>query len=60
MRPVPSPLLSFYMEEAGMGMIEVHRLSPAIESFPEIGALPPDFASRFFGGLDYAIIGRKL
>jgi 2-polyprenyl-3-methyl-5-hydroxy-6-metoxy-1,4-benzoquinol methylase len=59
-RPVPHPLLAFYMEEAGLGKIEVHRLSPAAESFPEIQSLPPDFASRFFGGLDYGILAWKL
>lgn len=59
-RPVPSSLLRFYMEEAGIGSIEVHELSPAIESIPEIAELPESFRKRFFGGLDYAIIGRKL
>jgi 2-polyprenyl-3-methyl-5-hydroxy-6-metoxy-1,4-benzoquinol methylase len=59
-RPVPHPLLAFYMEEAGLGQIEVHQLSPAIESMPEIAELPLNFRERFFGGLDYAIIGRRL
>jgi 2-polyprenyl-3-methyl-5-hydroxy-6-metoxy-1,4-benzoquinol methylase len=59
-RPVPHPLLAFYMEEAGLGLIEVHRLSPALDSIPEIAELPERFRDRFFGGLDYAIIGRKL
>ena len=59
-RPVPHPLLAFYMEEYGMGAIEVHRLSPAIDSMPSLGSLPEDFREAFFGGLDYAIIGRKL
>ena len=59
-RPVPYPLLSFYMEEAGLGKVEVHALSPASESFPEIKLLPQAFAARFFGGLDYAILGFKL
>lgn len=59
-RPVPSALLSFYMEEVGFGMIEIHRLSPAIESLPEIGELPLHFRERFFGGLDYAIVGKRL
>ncbi len=60
MRPVPHPLLRFYMEEAGLGKIEVHSIAPAVDSFPEIRSLPPDFAARFFGGLDYGIIGWKL
>jgi O-antigen chain-terminating methyltransferase len=59
-RPVPSSLLSFYMEEAGFGRIEVHTLSPAVESMPTLGSLPEDFREAFFGGLDFAILGRKL
>jgi 2-polyprenyl-3-methyl-5-hydroxy-6-metoxy-1,4-benzoquinol methylase len=59
-RPIPHPLLAFYMEEAGLGSIEVHELSPAIETMPELAALPEEFRKKFFGGLDYAIIGRKL
>jgi 2-polyprenyl-3-methyl-5-hydroxy-6-metoxy-1,4-benzoquinol methylase len=59
-RPVPHPLISFYMEEAGFGQIEVHELSPAVESMPEVAQLPEAFRKRFFGGLDYAIMGRKL
>jgi O-antigen chain-terminating methyltransferase len=59
-RPVPPPLLAFYLEEAGFGGIEVHRLSPAVESMPEVGELPKGFRERFFGGLDYAIVARRL
>ena len=59
-RPVPSPLLSFYMEEAGLGAIEIHRLSPAVQSMPELAELPEGFRNRFFGGLDYAIVAYKL
>jgi 2-polyprenyl-3-methyl-5-hydroxy-6-metoxy-1,4-benzoquinol methylase len=59
-RPVPYQLLTFYMEEAGLGRIEVHRLSPAVESIPELADLPENFRNRFFGGLDFAIIGRRL
>ena len=58
-RPAPHPLLAFYMEEAGF-VTEVHPLSPAVESMPEIGDLPARFREKFFGCLDYAIIGRKL
>ena len=58
-RPVPRQLLESYMEESGIGFIEVHELSPAPESIPEIAELPEPFRRRFFGGLDYAIIGRK-
>jgi O-antigen chain-terminating methyltransferase len=59
-RPVPHPLLAFYLEESGIGRIEVRRLSPAVESMPALAALPDEFREAFFGGLDYAITGRKL
>jgi 2-polyprenyl-3-methyl-5-hydroxy-6-metoxy-1,4-benzoquinol methylase len=59
-RPVPHGLLVFYMEECGLGGIQVHRLSPAIESMPALASLPNDFREAFFGGLDYAIIAKKL
>lgn len=59
-RPVPHQLMQFYLEEAGFGEIKVHELSQAAESIPEIAQLPEDFRKRFFGGLDYAIVGRKL
>ena len=59
-RPVPHPLLAFYLEEFGIGNIEVRKLSPAIESMPSLASLPEDFRGAFFGGLDYAILGRKL
>jgi O-antigen chain-terminating methyltransferase len=59
-RPVPHPLMAFFMEEAGFGQIAVHELSPAVESIPELAELPEQFRKRFFGGLDYAIVGRRL
>ena len=59
-RPVPHQLMGFYLEEAGFGHIEVHKLSPAVESMPELAELPENFRNRFFGGLDYGIIARKL
>ena len=59
-RPVPSALLTFYLEESGFGRIEIIRLSPAVESMPSVGSLPADFRDAFFGGLDYAAIARKL
>jgi O-antigen chain-terminating methyltransferase len=59
-RPVPHALLAFYMEEFGLGQIEAHRRSPAVESMPSLASLPDDFREAFFGGLDYAIVGRKL
>lgn len=59
-RPVPQQLLGFYMEESGLGQIQYHSLSPAIETMPELAELPQNFRNRFFGGLDFAITGRKL
>ena len=58
-RPVPYALLAFYMQECGIGNVERHDLSPAVESFPSLAGLPEEFRNTFFGGLDYAIIGRK-
>ncbi|HTS65937.1 MAG TPA: class I SAM-dependent methyltransferase [Candidatus Acidoferrales bacterium] len=59
-RPVPHPLLVFYLEEYGVGQLEVRKLSPAIESMPSLRSLPEDFREAFFGGLDYAVVGKKL
>ncbi len=63
-RPVPSQQLDFYLQEAGFVEIETHELNPAAEVFPELAAMDAmealrGFRRRFFGGLDYAIIGRK-
>jgi 2-polyprenyl-3-methyl-5-hydroxy-6-metoxy-1,4-benzoquinol methylase len=59
-RPVPAPLLRFYLESAGFGSVQIDRLSPAVESMPALEELPLAFREAFFGGLDYAIFGRKL
>jgi 2-polyprenyl-3-methyl-5-hydroxy-6-metoxy-1,4-benzoquinol methylase len=59
-RPVPPALLGFYLEEFGFGRLEVRRLYPAEESMPAVKELPEEFRRAFFGGLDYAILGRKL
>ena len=59
-RPVPAPLLRFYLEEAGFGSIEVERLNPAVELIPAIAKLPPAVRDGLFGGLDYAIFARRL
>jgi len=59
-RPVPAPLLRFYLEEAGFGSVQIERLEPAIESMPALKELPPAFRDAFFGGLDYAIFALKL
>jgi len=59
-RPVPHPLLAFYLQEFGVGEMELHRLSPAVEEMPALSSLPDDFRNGFFGALDYAVIGKKL
>jgi 2-polyprenyl-3-methyl-5-hydroxy-6-metoxy-1,4-benzoquinol methylase len=59
-RPIPAPLLRFYLEEAGFGSVEIERLTPAVESMPALSELPPAVRDAFFGGLDYAIFARKL
>ena len=59
-RPVPSALVAFYLEEFGVGGMEVRKLAPAVESMPALAELPEAFREAFFGGLDYAILGRKL
>jgi O-antigen chain-terminating methyltransferase len=59
-RPVPHPLLAFYLEEFGLGNIEVRKISPASDSMPSVKSLPVEFREAFFGGLDYAILGKKL
>jgi O-antigen chain-terminating methyltransferase len=58
--PIPPALASFYLEEAGFGLIEIDRLSPAVESMPSLAELPEGFRQEFFGGLDYVAFGRKL
>jgi O-antigen chain-terminating methyltransferase len=59
-RPIPPALLSFYLEEAGFGRLDVVRLEPAVDSIPSLTSLPSDFRDKFFGALDYAIFGQKL
>jgi O-antigen chain-terminating methyltransferase len=59
-RPVPEKLLTFYLSEFGIGDLQVRHLEPAIDSMPSLAELPDAFRQAFFGGLDYAIIGRKV
>ncbi len=59
-RPVPHPLLAFYFQEYGIGVVELRKLSPAVDAMPTLASLPEDFREAFFGGLDYGIVGRKL
>jgi 2-polyprenyl-3-methyl-5-hydroxy-6-metoxy-1,4-benzoquinol methylase len=59
-RPVPAPLLRFYLESEGFGSVEIERLAPAVDSMPALAELSSGFRNAFFGGLDYAIFARKL
>ncbi len=59
-RPIPAPLLVFYLEEAGFGRIEVHKRFPVEESIAAVRELPREFLDRFFGALDYAVVARRL
>ena len=59
-RPIPAPLLRFYLESAGFGSVEIERLTPAVDSMPALAELPTAVRDTFFGGLDYAIFARKL
>jgi O-antigen chain-terminating methyltransferase len=59
-RPVPAPLLGFYFDENGLGVIEIRKLYPAVETVPALASLSEDLRTALFGGLDYAIIGKKL
>jgi O-antigen chain-terminating methyltransferase len=59
-RPVPPSLMVFYLEEFGFGNVEVHRMSPAVETMPSLSTIPAEFREAFFGSLDYAVVARKL
>ena len=59
-RPVPSALLAFYLQENGMGGIDIQTRFPAVDSFPELNELPSGVREKFFGGLDYVIFARKV
>lgn len=59
-RPVPASLVVFYLEEAGFGGIEVRPLAPAGDAIAALAGLPEAFRETFFGGLDYAVLARRL
>ena len=58
--PIPPALMSFYLEEAGFGRMEMERLSPAVETMPSVAELPEAFRKQFFGALDYVVFALKL
>jgi O-antigen chain-terminating methyltransferase len=59
-RPVPRQWLEYCYQENGLGVVEIRKLSPAVDSMPALTSLPEDFREAFFGGLDYAVVGKKL
>jgi SAM-dependent methyltransferase len=59
-RPVPRQLLEFHLSENGVGVVEFRSLSPAVYAIPALKSLPGDLREALFGGLDYALVGRKL
>jgi O-antigen chain-terminating methyltransferase len=59
-RPIPPRLLAFYMLEAGLGGIEIRKLSPAVESMESLEQLPAEFRDAFFGAMDYVAFARKV
>lgn len=58
-RPVPSELTRYLLEEAGFTGIEMLGLHPADEVFSSLKPLEEGFRQQFFGYLDYGIISRK-
>jgi 2-polyprenyl-3-methyl-5-hydroxy-6-metoxy-1,4-benzoquinol methylase len=58
--PIPPALMSFYLEEAGFGRVEIERLFPAVDALPSLYELPESFRNDFFGGLDYVAFAVKL
>jgi O-antigen chain-terminating methyltransferase len=59
-RPVPAKLLAFYLSEFGIGDLQVRRMEQAVDALPALADLPAEFREVFFGGLDYAIVGKKI
>jgi 2-polyprenyl-3-methyl-5-hydroxy-6-metoxy-1,4-benzoquinol methylase len=59
-KPVPSAQLAFYLQESGFGGITIEPRFPAPDFYPELNDLPEGFRKKFFGGMDYAIVARKL
>ncbi len=59
-RPVPAPLLAYYLEENRFGFLRVEKLSPALETIPALAELPESFRKTFFDGQDYVIFAERL
>jgi 2-polyprenyl-3-methyl-5-hydroxy-6-metoxy-1,4-benzoquinol methylase len=74
-RPIPPAQLRFAFAEAGFERVGTYSLSPAAETLPLVPTLPPGlgnssdvqaynaavtrFNEKFFGGMDYAVIGYR-
>ena|GEM_PF-177615 len=58
-RPVPSELASYLLEEQGFQQIQVAGLHPADLEFDGLKPIPESFRQQFFGFLDYAVTARK-
>jgi SAM-dependent methyltransferase len=61
-RPLPSPMLRFFVEARGMCRVEIHELHPYPQSLrvPEEGSeLAKRFNDYFYGPRDYAVVGRR-
>ena len=61
-RPLPSPMLRFFVEARGMCRVEIHELHPYPESVrvPEDGSeLAKRFNDYFYGPRDYAVVARR-
>lgn len=58
-RPVPSELTRYLLEESGFTGIQVIGLHPAEMDFPGLKPLPEGFRLQFFGDLDYGILAQK-
>ena len=52
--------MAFYLEEAGFGQIEIHRLSPAIDSMPELAELPDKVPESLLRRPRRRIVARRL
>jgi O-antigen chain-terminating methyltransferase len=59
-KPIPPPLLKFFLESRGFESVEVVKLNPS-NAMPVEGDsdLVRRFNQFFYGSMDYAVIGRK-
>ena len=61
LNPLPSPLVKFLLEHAGLHSVEVINLNPYEDSYKVSGSeLAELFNKYFYGPQDYAVVGHKL